>query len=85
MNICIDCDMLLCSNVTVYLVWNVWSIYLLVEYMDLRYHSSSLMFQKGKLKSFLCGGTLVASKFIISAAHCFFDDKGVVEESRIKV
>ena len=41
--------------------------------------------KKGKLKSFLCGGTLVASKYIISAAHCFFDDKGVVEESRIKV
>ena len=36
--------------------------------------------------TFLCGGTLVASKYIISAAHCVHDDfEKVVQESDIKV
>ena len=35
---------------------------------------------------YICGGTLVASKYIISAAHCVFDDLGgLVKESDIKV
>ena len=36
---------------------------------------------------YLCGGTLIASKYIISAAHCVFDEYfgNQVKESDIKV
>ena len=32
----------------------------------------ALVFDKSEIK---CGGTLVASKYVISAAHCMFTDK----------
>merc|ERR1719219_2228370 len=39
----------------------------------------------GELDTYQCGGTLVASKYIITAAHCVVGDEGVVRESDIKV
>merc|ERR1711874_192820 len=39
----------------------------------------------GKRGTFICGGTLVASKYIISAAHCMVGDQGKVRESDIQV
>ena len=41
----------------------------------------------GKLRSFLCGGTLVASKYIITAAHCVFSMTLMkkIEPSAVKV
>ena len=43
------------------------------------------MIKDGKWGTYHCGGTLVASKYIITAAHCMVGDRGKVRESNIKV
>ena len=42
--------------------------------------------EDGEEHTYICGGTLVASKYMISAAHCVFDGLGnKVKESKIRV
>ena len=36
-------------------------------------------------KRYLCGGTLVASKYVISAAHCMFSGAAAVANTDFKV